>query len=98
VLPIKGVVKPNLFLGPYFAINVNAKYRIETDVTSEEWDFDEFVKDTDLGIVVGVGVDFSLKKGKIVFDGRYTLGLTTTSEERWDQKNKVVSFMLGYSF
>ena len=36
--------------------------------------------------------------GKIVFDARYTLGLTTTSEDGFDEKNKVISFMLGYSF
>jgi hypothetical protein len=96
--PVKGGVKGNLYVGSYFAINVNAKCRIETNVTTEEWDYGTFVKDTDFGIVLGGGADFSLKKGEIVLDGRYTLGLTTTSEDGWDQKNKVVSFMLGYSF
>jgi hypothetical protein len=98
VLPIKGGVKPNLFLGPYFAINVNAKYRIVTDLTSEELDYGEYIKDADYGFVLGGGVDFLLKKGKIVLDGRYTLGWITTLEDGRDQKNKVVSFMLGYSF
>ena len=98
VLPVEGLVKPNLFVGPYFAININAKYKIEGHLTSVEWDYGQYTEDADLGIVLGGGVDFSLKKGKIVFDGRYTLGLTTTWEDGWDQKNKVVSFMLGYSF
>jgi hypothetical protein len=97
-LPVKGWVKPTVFVGPAFAINVNATYRLETDVTWQEWDYDEFFKDTDFGIVLGGGVDFTLNKGKIVFDCRYTIGLITTSEDDWDQKNKVVSFMLGYSF
>lgn len=98
VLPIKGVVKPNLFLGPYFARNINGTYKMETSVTSEEFDYDEFTKDADRGIVMGGGVDFLLKKGKIVLDGRYALGWITTSEYGLDDKNSVVSFMLGYSF
>jgi hypothetical protein len=98
MLPDKSTVKPNLFVGPCFAINVNAKEKIEETGTPTELDYGEFVKDIEFGIVLGGGVDFPLKKGKVVFDGRYTLGLTTTSEEGWDLKNKVVSFMLGYSF
>ena len=98
MLPVKGVVKPNLFVGPYFAINVNAKRKIEGHVTSEERNYGPYAEAAALGIVLGGGVDFSLKKGKIVFDGRYTLELTTTAEEPFDQKNEVFSFMLGYSF
>ena len=98
VVPIKGGVKPNLFCGPYFAINVNAKYRIVTNMASEELDYDEYIKDIDYGIVFGGGVDFALKKGKIVFDGRYTSGWITTMDEGPDQKNKVLSLMLGYTF
>jgi len=98
VSPVKGGVKPNFLVGPYFAINVNAKEKIEETSTPTELDYGELVKDIEFGIVLGGGVDFPLEKGKIVFDGRYTLGLTTTSEEGWDLKNKVVSLMLGYSF
>jgi hypothetical protein len=99
MLPPKGGVKPNLFAGPYFAVNINAKEKREANGNTLEVDVDRYVKDTDFGFVLGGGVDFELKKGKIVFDCRYTLGLTTTSEEEiYDQKNKVISFLLGYSF
>jgi hypothetical protein len=99
MLPVKSGVKPNLFVGPYFAVNVNAKEKRVANGNSLEADVDRYVKDTDLGVVLGGGVDFGFKKGKIVFDCRYTLGLITTSEEDiYDQKNKIVSFMLGYSF
>jgi len=98
VLPIKGGVTPNTFLGPYFAMNVNAKYKIVTNTLSEELDYSEYIKDADYGLVLGGGVDFLLKKGKVVLDGRYTLGWITTLEDGRDQKNKVVSFTLGYSF
>lgn len=98
MLPVKGAVKPNLFVGYYFAINVNATYRIDVNGASEERDFGEYYKDTDFGMVLGGGVDFLLKKGKIVLDGRYALGLITTSELGLDEKNRVISFMLGYSF
>lgn len=98
VSQLNGGIEPNFLAGPYFAINVNAKEKIEENGISTESNYDEFVKDTDFGIVLGGGVDFPLKKGKIVLDGRYVVGLTTTSEEQWDMKNNVISFMLGYSF
>jgi hypothetical protein len=66
--------------------------------TSEVQDLDEYYKGTDFGVVLGGGLDFLLKKGKIVLDGRYALGLTTISELHLDEKNRVISFMLGYSF
>ncbi len=98
ILPDKGLVKPNLFVGPYFAINVNATYRMEVYGTPESLDWDEYYKDTDFGVVLGGGMDFLLKKGKVVLDGRYALGLTAISELRLDEKNRVISFVLGYSF
>lgn len=98
MVPVKGAVKPNLFVGPYLGINVNATHRIDRIYgTSEERDYDEFYEDTDFGMVLGGGVDFLLKKGKFVLDGRYSIGLITVQEGS-DLKNRVFSFTLGYLF
>ena len=96
-IPVKGSVKPNVFVGPYFGVNVSAKERVIFPWETWEDDIADF-QDSEFGMVFGVGVDYVLSKGKIGFEGRYTLGLTTTSEIGWDAKNDVISFMLGYSF
>lgn len=98
IMPVQGKVKPNLFLGPYFGILItDPRGKVEIDGTTMEDDI-EGVKDTDFGVVFGGGIDFELGKGKIVFDVRYSLGLTTLDEEDADVKNNVFSFLLGYSF
>ncbi|UCG30088.1 MAG: PorT family protein [candidate division WOR-3 bacterium] len=99
IMPLQGKVKPNLFLGPYFAIAItDSRYELEIDGMTIEDDL-VGVKDTDFGLVFGGGIDFGLKKGKIVFDARYSLGLTTLDEEgEGELKNSVFTFLFGYSF
>ena len=94
IMPIQGMIKPHLFVGPYFAYNLTAKVKTRYNGL----DFDEVIKDSDFGAVFGGGIDFGLPAGKIVFDARYSLGLTTIDEEGPDVKNNVFSFMLGYAF
>ncbi len=100
IMPVQGMIKPHLFVGPYFAYNLTAKWKPEYNGQSDGVNLDAVVKDTDFGAVFGGGIDFSLPAGKIVFDARYSLGLTTTYEEGLDVdvKNSVFSFMLGYAF
>jgi hypothetical protein len=98
IVPVQGKVKPSFFLGPYFGIMITGpRGELEVDGTTIEEDL-EGVKDTDFGVVFGGGLDFVLGKGKIVFDVRYGLGLTTLDEEGADVKNNVFSFLVGYSF
>ena len=98
IMPVQGMIKPHLFVGPYFAYNLTAKLKMEYNGSFDEIDFDEYVKNTDFGAVFGGGIDFGLPAGKIVFDARYSLGLTTIDEVVFDIKNNAFSFMLGYAF
>lgn len=88
--------RPNLFLGPYLSVNLAAKGRIKLDGIRERTIIGD-VNDIDLGAVFGAGIDIGLGKGDLVFDARYVLGLTGIDEDGDDVKNKVFSFMLGYS-
>ncbi|UCF71056.1 MAG: PorT family protein [candidate division WOR-3 bacterium] len=99
VLPIQGKVKPNFFVGPYFAMMITTpRGKIEVDGVSMEADLND-VAEIDFGVVFGGGVDFGLGKGKIVLDFRYGLGLTTLDETGTeDVKNGAFSFLIGYSF
>ncbi len=91
---VPGVVKPNLFAGPYFAYNLTAKGNFDTQDAQDL----EFIKSTDFGMVVGLGVDVNLLVAKVTLDGRYTRGLTSIHEDGDDIKNSAFSAMLGLSF
>lgn len=92
VLP-QGRVRPNLFAGPFFALKLTGKHK----VGSQETDL-ENLKDTDYGLVVGGGADFEFGQGQLTVDARYTLGLAKIYDSPIDEKNRVISVMLGYSF
>lgn len=103
MIPVRGKVKPNLFLGPYVGVMItDPRGKIEINGLTMEEDL-EGVKDIDFGMVLGGGVDIGLGKGDIVFGVRYTMGLSTIIEEELfdehvDLKNNAFSFLLGYSF
>lgn len=97
IMPAPGVTNPVLFAGPYFAKKLSAKAKLAAGGVFAEEDI-EYIKDTDFGLVLGVGVDFGLQEGnKVVLDVRYSLGLSTIDEEGFDVKNDVISILVGYS-
>jgi len=93
-MPIPGVIKPNLFAGPYFALNLTAQGHFDTEDPEDL----EFIKGTDIGVALGVGVDLSLLVMKVTLDGRYTFGLNSIHEEGNDIKNSSFAVMLGIAF
>lgn len=104
--PTQSAIKPNLFVGPYAAIKQSFKYKAVIGDLSTEGDI-EHTKSSDFGVVFGAGIDFGLNflgRGKLTIDGRYSMGLTTISDEEYpdgtkvDVKNKVIAFLLGFSF
>jgi len=97
MIPVKGNIKYNLLFGPYLGVNLIAKKKIDFVEPPYEVDIANS-RDTEFGMVLGHGVDYILGKGKIGFECRYTLGLTTSSEIWNDARNSVISLMLGYSF
>ena len=100
-IPTQGNIKPNIFAGPSLAIKLSSKAKAEYAGESEEEDIED-LKGIDFGLIIGIGIDFSLDslaKEKLSVDLRYTLGLTTISkEEDEDIKNSVISIMVGYYF
>lgn len=99
-IPMEGKFSPNLFAGPYFALKLSAKAKAEATVsgiTTEVEADDDAVRSTDYGLVFGGGVDYSLAKGKITFDVRYSLGMQSIYDN-FSVKNSGISAMIGYSF
>lgn len=100
-IPSETDFHPSLYAGTYFAFKLSSKVKGEAEGVKIEGDIDN-VRATDAGFVFGAGFDFNLPvsaRGKIAFDVRYTLGITSLSTEpNVETKNKVLSFSLGYIF
>ena len=95
MIPTPGGVKPSLFVGPAVAIKLGAKMKVEYAGDTDEDDVSDDVENTEFGLIIGGGLDF----GKIMFDVRYNLGLTTLSiYEDEEIKNRGISFKVGFSF
>lgn len=109
-VPMEGMVKPTVFVGPYVGFNISSDYKIEVGDESEEGSLEDAginVKGVDFGFVVGGGVDFELSNGgMIILDIRYQMGLLNVLEadeedensEEPAVKNNTIIFMAGYGF
>lgn len=93
-----GKLAPSLYAGPYWAKLREAKIRTK----SGRDDFTEDLagqKDTDLGLVFGLGLDYDLGPVLLVGDFRYGLGLVDVDEgEGGSLNHRVFSFTAGFAF
>ena len=77
----------NVFAGPQLSFNTKA----EEEVAGVDFDRDEDVKSTDVGLVLGAG----LERGRVTADARYVLGLTEINEGGGGVKNRTFTVMIG---
>lgn len=82
-----GTARFNVFTGPQVSFKTNA----ELESGGVSLDFDDQVKGTDFGWVLGVGVE----SGRFSADARYTMGLSNIAKEGDNVKNKAFSVMVG---
>ena len=95
MIPTPGGVKPSLFVGPAIAFKLSVKMKTEYAGDTDEEDLSDDMKNTEFGLIIGGGLDF----GKLTFDVRYNLGLTTLSIYEGEEiKNGVISLKVGFSF
>lgn len=84
---------PNLYAGPYFAFLLSADL--------EGFDVKDDTKSTDIGLVVGAGIDFMLSEGMraLNLDFRYSVGFTKL-DDAGDAEvfNNGFQFLVGYGF
>ncbi len=96
--PTQGSVRPYLMAGPAVAFNMSCKLELEIGGNEESEDCEDEGLDiagTDFAAVFGGGVDI----GAFNVGVRYELGLTNIpDEDDFDGKNKVLSFVAGYTF
>jgi hypothetical protein len=77
-LPVKGPASPSVFAGPALAFVQSSTTEFSATifdfpVSADVENYKE--RSTDLGLVVGAGLDLTLSRTVLFFDFRYTLGL-----------------------
>lgn len=84
----------NIVFGPSFAKKIKGKFQFKgipnlgpNNEFAESHDFDA-------GIILGADFGLNFSKGQLIFAPRYYLGLTKIEGQL---KNRVFSFLLGYS-
>lgn len=109
-VPTQSAARPHLFFGPSLGVVLSASREFddgtlgEDDDLFEDDDFEDALKSTDVGMVVGGGLDVRLPvAGKVTLDGRYTVGLTDVFDEEElglaeapDAKNGTFQVSLGF--
>lgn len=104
---MSGSVGPYFLVGPSVGFKASAKMKYEVTASAagqsismdDEEDLDE-VKSIDLGAAIGAGLVVPMESVSLLFEARYTLGLTKVddSDTESDVKNSAFAFMVGVGF
>jgi hypothetical protein len=107
-LPLRGRIKPGLVIGPYFGFAHKVKEVQTIFGSNEERELGDNLKKTDVGLVFGGNVRYSLGRVTVILAARYSLGLVTISKniqevaydfQSFDTiKNRTLSIRLGIGF
>ncbi|MCD6379912.1 PorT family protein [bacterium] len=93
--------KPTIFGGPYVGFLMgDPTLKVEVGGESAEEDYpSDIFNSTDIGGVIGAGVDFDLGMSTASFEARFNFGLTSVSDnDQEDIKNMGFSILGGFSF
>ena len=94
-------ITPKLFLGPFISYLLSANLELDWKNTkTDDLNQKDYFKSTDYGIIVGAGIAYSLKSGRLLLDIRYQFGLQNISSiERGSEiKTSTLSLNIGYGF
>lgn len=108
-IPTSGNVTPVFFAGPVVSFLTSAKQTVSFMGQEAEDDIKDVFTSTDLGLLVGGGLDWLVgTSGKLVIDLRFTISLTDNFDKSSPLVEDIVSdeslrnwnlaFMLGYGF
>jgi len=98
-LPTKSPVVPALIIGPTIAIPIKVAARAESESQGQVSEIEypeEMLQQVELSLFGGLGIDFVLPFGKIMFDARYIGGATTIFTTD-DVKNHGFTISFGYT-
>jgi hypothetical protein len=91
-------LRPMFYTGPTPAFKLRTRYGDSADLA-----FDEFVRISELGWMLGGGIDIPRSNRRLTLEGRYTFGLTPVFDAEPDdldreKRHRVFSILLAYRF
>jgi hypothetical protein len=95
----EGNFRPNIFIGPSFGFLTSATTKIGENRPSEIDNYRDTFKPFDFGLTGGLGLNFLIaQETRLLFDARYTHGLSDVTKASGYINNKAVSLTAGVSF
>jgi hypothetical protein len=101
-----GSIAPYIIAGPAFAFEISCNVDFEFDggdasTDCDDADVEDVVvrKKNDIGVIGGAGLSLPLGPGNVLFEGRYTFGLTSINDDDDDNdsvKNRTIGLLVGY--
>ncbi|MGQ9800500.1 MAG: porin family protein [Candidatus Saccharicenans sp.] len=98
-----GPLSPSVYFGPYFGFNTTAEFVISIEGQGEEReDIKDDIKNTEFGMVFGLGLTQKLGTIKLTLDARYDLGISNIIEDHVEYPSSIKTrtwlFMVGIAF
>ena len=94
--PLSKISKGYLMIGPAFAFTLSSKIKGEYLGETAEVDVDDITSNMDIGLVLGLSVNFDIASAVLVLDLRYTLGMMTIDDAGDEEvRNGAFSFTAG---
>lgn len=95
----EGNVRPNIFIGPSFSFLTNAKNKVGNNDPEKIESYKDYYNGVDVGVTTGAGCNIRiLNETYLVFDARYTHGLTDVSKSNGKVNNQSFALTAGVSF
>lgn len=89
-----GKYHPYLIGGGYLALRLSESVQVERELSVVELD-DEQAKESDFGVIFGVGIDIKAGQSSVIFESRMEIGMTKAYKNA-NSKNRLISFQFGY--
>jgi hypothetical protein len=94
-----GNFRPNIFLGPSFGFLTSATNKVGENSPAAINNYRDTYKPFDLGVTGGLGLNFLIaRETRLLFDARYTHGLSDVTKASGYINNKAISLTAGVSF
>ncbi len=98
---ISSKITPKVFIGPIASFLLSAKIEyVEEGISKNEADQKDQIKSFEYGIIIGVGADYNISSGNIIFDISYHYGISNINKIEQGSKinSSTISVNIGYGF
>jgi hypothetical protein len=94
----EGAIRPNAFIGPSFGFLTGAQGKIGSGDYESINNYKDQYNNFDLGLGAGLGVNIRVANEMyLIFDARYTHGLSDVSKSAGDVNNQAIALTAGLS-